>query len=242
MLQRIEVCHEKCNYLWKHGRRYCTKHLHSCADAVRDKGNYKKEQDVLDIIWREKDQSFWRRINYSMGKKRGAPPRRVVMENPHREGELLEYDTQHTMQVAVFDNVHHKRFFLAEAAQIFGYNSDTETARAILVGIYNYPEYFDQVTKEFCQECMRLREKIPVNSVNTVITTVRWKSQWRGGKESTSSSESGLHFGHYIAGASSNIISGMHAAKATIIINTGEVLERWARGLLVMMRRSWAAL
>ncbi len=53
-----------------------------------------------------------------MGKKRGAPPRRVLVENPHQEGELLEYNTQHTMQEAVFDNVHCKRFFLAEAAPI----------------------------------------------------------------------------------------------------------------------------
>ncbi len=181
MLQRIEVCHEKCNYFWKHGRRYRTKHLHSCADAARDKGNYKKEQEILDIIWREKDRSFWRRMNYSMGKKRGAPPRKVLVENPHWQGGLLEYNTQHTVQSAVFDNVHRKRFFLAKAVPIcqellcglFGYNSDTETARAILAGTYNYPEYFDQATKELCQERTRLREIIPENSINTVITTVR---------------------------------------------------------------------
>ena len=83
MLQKIEVCHVKCNYFQKHGRRYCTKHLHSCADAARDKGICKKEQEILEIIWREKDQRFWRRMNYSMGKKRGAPPQKVLVENPH---------------------------------------------------------------------------------------------------------------------------------------------------------------
>ena len=185
LLQRIEVCHEKCNYFWKHGRCYRTKHLHSYADAARDKGDYKKEQEILNIIRREKDRSFWRRMNYSMGKKRGARPRRVLVENPHREGELLEYDTRHTMQEVVFNNVHRKRFFLAKAAPIcqeplcglFGYNLDTETARAILAGTYDYPEYFDQATKELCQECTRLREIIPENSIHTVITTVQWKSQ-----------------------------------------------------------------
>jgi hypothetical protein len=123
-------------------------------------------------------------MNYSMGKKRGAPPQKVLVENPYQEGELLEYDTQHTMQSAVFDNVHRKRFFLAEAAPIcqeplcrlFGYNSGTETARAILAGTFNYPKNFDQATKELCQECTRMREIIPENSINTVITTARWKS------------------------------------------------------------------
>ena len=34
-----------------------------------------------------------------------------------------------------------------------------------------------------------------------------------------------------------NIISCMHAAKATLIINTGEVLERWVWRLLVMIEK-----
>ncbi len=234
LLQKIEVCHEKCNYFRKHGRRYCTKHLHSCANAARDRGDDRKAQEILDIIQWERDRSFWRKMNLSLGKKRGTPPRRVLVENPHQEGELLEYDMQHTMQEAVFDNVHRKRFFLAEAAPIcqeplhglFGYNSDTETAREILAGTNDYPKYFDTATKKLCQECTRLREIIPEGLIDTAITTDRWKSQWRRRKESMSSSESRLHFGHYIAGAQSDIISCMHAAKATLVINKGEVLER----------------
>jgi hypothetical protein len=245
LLQRIKVCHEKCNYFWKHGWWYRTKHLHSCANAARERGNDRKAQEILDIIQRERDRSFWRKINFSMGKKRGVPPRRVLVENPQQEGELLEYDTQHTMQEAVFDNVHRKRFFLAEAAPIyqdplcglFGYNSDTETAREILAGTYDYPKYFDTATKELCQECTCLREIIPEGLIDTAITTDRWKSQWRRRKESMSSSESGLHFGHYIAGAQSDIILCMHASKATLVINKGEVLERWAQGLSVMIKK-----
>jgi hypothetical protein len=236
LLQRIKVCHEKCSYFRKHGWRYPTKHLHSCANAARDRGNDRKAREILDIIQRERDRSFWRKMNFSMGKKRGVPPRRVLVENPHQEGELLEYDMQHTMQEAVFNKVHRKRFFLAEAAPIcleplrglFGYNSDTKTAREILAGTYNYPKYFDTATKELCQECTCLREIIPEGLIDTAITTDRWKSQWQRRKVSTSSSESGLHFGHYISGAQSDIISCMHAAKATLVINKGEVLERWA--------------
>jgi hypothetical protein len=31
-----------------------------------------KEKEILAIIQREKDRSFWRRINYVMGKPRGG--------------------------------------------------------------------------------------------------------------------------------------------------------------------------
>jgi hypothetical protein len=63
------------------------------------------------------------------------------------------------------------------------------------------------------------------------------RSQWRGKRESMSSSESGLHFGHYIAGLQSDHLSYFHALKATLIIWRGVVLDRWARGLSVMLEK-----
>jgi hypothetical protein len=52
-----------------------------------------------------------------------------------------------------------------------------------------------------------------------------WQIQWVGRKESISSSESGLHFGHYIAGTRSDHISHFHALKATLVMKRGIVLE-----------------
>jgi hypothetical protein len=49
--------------------------------------------------------------------------------------------------------------------------------------------------------------------------------------------ESGLHFGHYIAGCRSDHISYFHALKATLIIQQGVVLEQWGRGLSVMLEK-----
>jgi hypothetical protein len=49
--------------------------------------------------------------------------------------------------------------------------------------------------------------------------------------------ESGLHFGHYIAGVASDHILHFHALKATLVLRGGIVLERWARGLSVMLEK-----
>jgi hypothetical protein len=76
---------------------------------------------------------------------------------------------------------------------------------------------------------------IPKDSMNLAITKEDWKQQWRGRRESTASSESGLHFGCYIAGCQLDHITYFHALKATLVIKRGVVLDRWARGLSIML-------
>jgi hypothetical protein len=78
---------------------------------------------------------------------------------------------------------------------------------------------------------------IPIDSMDIIITKEQWRHQWKGQCEATLSSESGLHFGHYIAALLSYHSSYFHALKATLIIRRGVVLERWARGLSVMLEK-----
>ncbi len=61
------------------------------------------------------------------------------------QGTLTEHLTQELFQKAIFDNIHWKRFFLAEVAPacngqlqgLFGYNAVTIMAQRILNGAYN---------------------------------------------------------------------------------------------------------
>jgi hypothetical protein len=50
--------------------------------------------------------------------------------------------------------------------------------------------------------------------------------------------ESGLHFGHYVVGSASDIISYYHAARVTTVIAHAIQLEWWSRGLLVMLEKT----
>jgi hypothetical protein len=181
--------------------------------------------------------------------RHGESPRRScpsgLVDNGDQEGTLTKNITQESVQEAKFTNIHWKQFFLAEAAPIcmgnlrgkFGYNAITRTAKAIFNGTYEYPNNFDQATTEICEKCACIQEIIPINSLDTIITKERWRHQWKGRRESTSSSESGLHFGHYIAALCLDHSSYFHALKATLIIRQGVVLERWARGLSVMLEK-----
>jgi hypothetical protein len=56
---RQKVCIFQCNYFRKHGKAYRQKHLFQCLDAAKEKEDDKATKQILAIIHREKDGSFW---------------------------------------------------------------------------------------------------------------------------------------------------------------------------------------
>ena len=142
------------------------------------------ECQILAIIKRENDESFWRRLNYSLGKPRGGACFKVQVEQA--EGTVEEISGKEDLHEAIWENIHRKQFYLAEEAPmcsvplrgIFGYNSITPTAKAILKGTYQNPPDFDVATKEIVQECALIRICVPKNSVTTTITPEDWTNHW----------------------------------------------------------------
>ena len=89
-----------------------------------------------------------------MGKSRGGSVRSVQIERDR--GAIDEATTQQIVQKAIWDEIHRKRFYLAEQAPIFqgslrgdfGYKSCPPTAKKVFEGRYEYPEGFDLTTRE----------------------------------------------------------------------------------------------
>jgi hypothetical protein len=133
-------------------------------------------------------------------------------------GGVLDFDTEEGVQEAIFNEVHQKQYNLAEDAPIckgalwgqFGYIATSPTAQSILDGTYNFPSDIYEATKELFVEIVQICSVIPPNSVTGIISRERWQQHWKKVKKDTSSSQSGLHFGHYIAGADCNHISQFH--------------------------------
>jgi hypothetical protein len=157
----------------------------------------------------------------------------------------MDFDTKEAVQGAIFNEVHRKRYNLAEEAPIcqgtlrgqFGYTATSPTARTVLDGRYNFPPDTDVATRELFEEIARICSKVPSDSVNGLISQERWQQQWKKVKEVTSSSQSGLHFGHYIAGTDCNYISQFHALRVLLALKKGIALERWLNGLLVCWKK-----
>ena len=107
----------------------------------------------------------------------------------------------------------------------------------MLNGTHKYPEDFEEATKELCKECARIRLKVPKNSVSSHMDCKDWRDHWRGSREETSSSFSGRHFGCYKAAMSLDYITHFQALFATLVMHHGLVMERWARGLFVILEK-----
>lgn len=240
---RLKIAKKKCNYFRKHGHRYRRRHLKTRLDAAKSKGDEEAEKRILAILEREKQRSYWRRLNYATKKPKGRSAR--VVSEEIGDGEVIEHEGQAEVEQAIWNGIHHQRFHLAEQAPIckgamkeaFGYLATTIAARQILAGTYSYPPHFDQPTKELCEACARIRLGIPPRSVDSTIRRQEWASRWARAREKTSSSESGLHFGHYKAAAKSPMISHLHALKTTLALRRGFALDRWSRGLSVMLEK-----
>ena len=241
---RLEICNERNNYFRENGPRYRKKHLLQRVEMARAEGRQEAAKTILAIIKREQDRDFWRKLNYTCGKTKGGSPTSVHVPTGW-DNQYTKHTTQESVHDAIWSNIHYKRFYLAEEAPIcqgqlredFGYNSSTHTAALIQDGSYTYPDDFDQATKELCIECALICKIIPENLVKIKMTKENFITHWKKAKEETSSSYSGLHFGHYKAGTASKYISHFHALKATLIMHHGLVLERWSQGLSVMLQK-----
>ena len=241
--QRLKVCEERCQFFAKHGQWYRRRHLQQRLALAQDKKNRKAEEQILAIIQREKERAFWRRLNYTMGKRTGKSVTRVQVQQG--DGTVREAATRSEVEGTLFQEIHGKRFYIAEQAPIckgrlrgeFGYMATTPSGQAVLDGTYRYSSDFDEGTRELLEEVSRLRRIIPENSVDLQVRHPKWSNKWRKAKEKTSSSYSGRHFSHYIAGASSPLLSHHHALKASICSRRGFALERWKSGLTCILEK-----
>jgi hypothetical protein len=140
----LKICEEKCDYYTRHGHPYRQKFLQHRLSVARIKRNHEAEKQILGIIEREKQRAFWRRLNYAMRKPQGRSVRVAQVEG--EDGEVTEYDTQDSVENAIWSEIHGERFYLAEQTPIcqgvlrgkFGYMAQTQAARQVLAGSYRY--------------------------------------------------------------------------------------------------------
>ena len=119
----------------------------------------------------------------------------------------------------------------------FGYTANTPALRTVLDGMYVATHDSNTTTRGLFEEIMAIHCRVPKDSVTICIASAQWKQYWKLTNDETSSSESGIHFGHYIVGCMSEIISHYHAARVTAVIaHTIQLkLKQWFRGLSLML-------
>ncbi len=91
----------KCNYFRKHRHKHQEEHLQKCLQSAQELDDKKREREILAIIVQEKSKCQWRSLNHAMRKRQGGAPRRVLVEDSQQEGNMIEYNTQESVQKAI---------------------------------------------------------------------------------------------------------------------------------------------
>jgi hypothetical protein len=244
ILARLEVCKKEYGFYQEHGQHFRRKHLNTRLRLAKEQEDEEAFQKISSIIQREHQRNFWQKLNYVSGKKKTRSATSIQVEG--QGGLLMEHTTQASAERAIFSEVHEKRYRMAGEAPIcngelfqdFGYCANIPALREVLDGTYAAPPTSDEATKELFAEIAAVCRLIPANSVPIAITPEQWKQYWRVINKETPSSESGIHFGHYIVGVKSDIISHYHASRVLVILAHAIQLERWSRGLSVMLEKT----
>jgi hypothetical protein len=132
-------------------------------------------------------------------------------------GGVIDYDTEETVQQAIFNEVHCKWYNLAEKAPIcqgglreqFGYTLTSLTAKTVLDGTYDFPPDMDEATRELFEEIAQVRTIVPSDSV----------------------------MGHYITGADCDYISQFHALRVLLALKKGIALSSGQMGFQLCWKK-----
>jgi hypothetical protein len=161
------------------------------------------------------------------------------------EGKVKEY----TVQDKVEHSIQRKckiRFSLTHSAPIMTtllrerlrYFSAKALARSIIMGSYDISSDMDPATRLVLEEIGRLGIKLVNGEGNKIIITPEeFKHFWKRVNEFTSSSMSGIHYGHYKADIQDVLSTEILAQQLTVIGCSGIPPESWSVGLQMMLEK-----
>jgi hypothetical protein len=160
------------------------------------------------------------------------------------DDDVIEVDTQDEVERRTMDECYN-RFRLTEGTppmmeplrSKLGYLGTTDAARQILAGTYIPPPGVDAITREFLTALQATAPLDPSNRISCEITRHDFQQHWRKARERTSSSLSGLHYGHYKAATDSDYLSEVHALMTELAVTGGAPFLWWQSGLLVMLEK-----
>jgi hypothetical protein len=176
-------------------------------DHLRITQENKDEEAITKIgviIHHEPQCSFWRTLNYSMGKKKMCSA--ISIQAQGDGGIFLECSAQDVVGQTIFSKVHNKQYTMTGGVPIckgelikdFGYTANTPALRVVLEGTYIAPLDSNSATCDLLAEIATIHCLIPKKLVSITITPLQWRQYWKIFNKKTLSSELGIHFGHYI--------------------------------------------
>ncbi|MCK7581433.1 MAG: hypothetical protein MZV65_41245 [Chromatiales bacterium] len=238
-LAEAQQCFDDCDReyaaLKKRAPELCLEFLQSLASNESGEVVSASQKAARQLLRTERQRQDARHLRQVLGNAQGGAI--ACIEVVDGDG-LLEVSTQddvehHTMAMCA------ARFRLTEDTppmteplrSALGFLGTTAAARQILAGTYEPPPDVDDLTREFLSVLQATAPLDPANRISCEITRHDFQQHWRKARERTSSSLSGLHYGHYKAAAHSDLLSEVHALMTELAVTGGTPLARWESGL-----------
>lgn len=240
----IEEAQRAQNQLQSRKHTLRKEHLRNCLDRAQQQKQERKAKDIRRKMSAEHSRNTWRTIN----RVTRPSSSRAVLEVQERTQDGIR---THTSQAAVEEAIQREcdaRFHLGHSAPIsktllgedLQYLCDPTVAYAIINGTYPLPDDMDKATKLLLIEIGKLGRQViqgKCRDTNLEISGEDYVKYWRQVKESTSSSPSGIHHGHYKACTYSETLPGLFAKMMNITIRSGVHPLQWGTALQVLLEK-----
>jgi hypothetical protein len=209
--------------------------LKGLAVALEEKGNTSASTHYRTLIEREKQRQAARQIKRVTGKLRSGGLLSVVA--PQADGTWIELTSPHDIAQAClhenerrFHQANDTPFMVSPLSNDIGHLGVGSVANQILRGEYAPPPGTDPYAEKLIQHLRMEEDVASAPPMSTVITTEEHCRGWQRVRERTSSGPSGLHFGHFKAGATRRSVADFEATMANIPFATGYSPTRWQHG------------
>jgi hypothetical protein len=161
---------------------------------------------------------------------------------PNSTGTLVEMTAKEDMEKAIMEENIQKflqamdtPFMTPPLLRNFRYMGLGPHATDVMLGQYNLPEGVDPYTRKFIHQLAMEPSIQQAPPIRTYFTTEEWKQGWRKSKERTSSASDFLHFRHFKAGCTNDVIANFEATMANIPILSGYAPRRWCKAIDCML-------
>jgi hypothetical protein len=228
--------------LKKHAPAYRREFL--CDRATNKSGEVSidAQKAARRMLQQERQRSEARHLKRVLAKVQGGAITRIeVLEDGAYVEKMAQAEVeQHTMDMceARFRLTENTPLRLEPMCSALGpFAIETDAAQAILQGTYEVPAETDDYTREFLQTIQASAPLNPQLRLSCEITKEDFQCYWTKPKERTSSSISGLHYGHYKAASKNDMLSEIHALMTKLAVTGASPFARWEMGLSCMLEK-----
>ncbi len=198
-------------------------------------------QAIARLVSLESLRDSYRRIRALWNQHAGRSISAVEYSTPN--GPALasaRNDVERELSAALstrFTTAHGSPFLTAPLAPLVGPFGTGPAAQEILQGVFVCPPEVDEDTWNYIKALQFPSPAARQTQVSAILQPEDFISHWRHAKERTSSSPSGLHFGHYKAATHELLLATIHARFTQLVFMTGLSISRYQQGLQVILEK-----